>query len=84
MSAIRASSFSHAADGEPVIEDQWEPDQGQYDIVLAIGTLDTVNDLQRALFAIRLGLKTDGFLIWRDRRKTPCRVCVARCAPRTR
>ena len=55
--------FSHAADGEPVIEDQWEPDQGQYDIVLAIGTLDTVNDLQRALFAMRLGLKTDGFLI---------------------
>ena len=55
--------FSRAGNGQPVIEDQWEPEPAKYDVVLAIGTLDTVNDLPRALIAIRFGMKPDGLLI---------------------
>ncbi len=38
------------------VEDGWEPPAGRYDLVLAAATLDTVNDLPRALLAIRFGL----------------------------
>src|SRR5437899_2283708 len=46
--------FARAAGGETIIEDAWTPAPETYDLVLAIGTLDTVNDLPRALLAIRL------------------------------
>jgi len=46
------SLFAEAAGGEILIEDQGSLPQQAYDLVLAIGTLDTVNDLQRALRAI--------------------------------
>lgn len=45
------------------VEDGWEPPAGRYDLVLAAATLDTVNDLPRALLAIRFGLAPDGLLI---------------------
>jgi NADH dehydrogenase [ubiquinone] 1 alpha subcomplex assembly factor 5 len=54
---------SAAAGGRQVVEDSWEPESGRYDLVLAIGTLDTVNDLPRALLAIRLALGADGLLV---------------------
>jgi hypothetical protein len=44
--------FARATGGEVLIEDQWSPPREAYDLVLAIGTLDTANDLQRALRSI--------------------------------
>jgi NADH dehydrogenase [ubiquinone] 1 alpha subcomplex assembly factor 5 len=55
--------FSRAANGRQIMEDRWEPEPARYGLVLAIGTLDTVNDLPRALIAIRFGMKPDGLLI---------------------
>lgn len=55
--------FAAAAKGEHVVEDAWEPEPGRYDLVLAVGTLDTVDDLPRALLAIRFAMDADGLLI---------------------
>ena len=52
-----------AADGQAVIEDRWEPESGRYNLIVAIGTLDTVNDLPRALLAMRFALARDGLLV---------------------
>jgi SAM-dependent methyltransferase len=52
-----------AAGGAQIVEDAWEPAQSSYDLVLAVGTLDTVNDLPRALVAIRRSMKGGGLLI---------------------
>src|SRR5205085_11654658 len=37
--------FAAAAGGREVVEDRWQPEPGAYDLVIAIGTLDTVNEL---------------------------------------
>ncbi len=55
--------FSKAAGGEQLIEDQWNPSAESYDLVLAIGTLDTVNDLPRALQSIRSAMVSNGLFI---------------------
>lgn len=55
--------FARAANGERIVEDGWEPEQGRYDLVLAVGTLDTVNDLRRALLTIRWGMRPDGLFL---------------------
>jgi NADH dehydrogenase [ubiquinone] 1 alpha subcomplex assembly factor 5 len=55
--------FAGAAGGETIIEDAWTPTPDAYDLVFAIGTLDTVNDLPRALMAIRLAMVPDGFFL---------------------
>lgn len=52
-----------AAGGETIVEDTWEPPAGAYDLVLAIGTLDTVNDLPLALRLIRHAMRPDGLFI---------------------
>ena len=54
---------SRAAGGTPIMEDQWSPAAGAYDLVLTIGTLDTVNDLPRALRSIHSTLKPDSLLM---------------------
>ena len=46
-----------------IIEDLWEPPEGAYDLVLAIGTLDTVNDLPLALRLIGYAMRGDGLFI---------------------
>lgn len=46
-----------------LVEDSWEPEPGRFDLILAVGTLDTVNDLPRALLACRLALASDGLLV---------------------
>ena len=51
------------AGGAAIIEDAWEPPAQPYDLVLAIGTLDTVNDLPLALSLIRHAMAPDGLLI---------------------
>lgn len=55
--------FAKAAGGTRIIEDRWEPPAQAFDLCLAIGTLDTVNDLPRALQLIRGSLKEDSLLI---------------------
>lgn len=57
------SLFALAADGTQLIEDAWEPEGQAYDLVVAVGTLDTVNDLPRALIALRWALKDDGLFL---------------------
>jgi hypothetical protein len=47
-----ARLFAAAAAGDVLIEDEWSPQLRAYDVVLAAGTLDTVNDLPRALRCI--------------------------------
>jgi len=47
------------AGGETIVEDYWEPAAGAYDLVLAVGTLDTVNDLPLALRLIRHATSAD-------------------------
>lgn len=55
--------FARQADGSPMTEDQWAAPEAAFDLVLAIGTLDTVNDLPRALRSIRHSLRPDGQFI---------------------
>lgn len=55
--------FAAAASGETVIEDRWTPEPRSYDLCIAIGTLDSVNDLPRALLALRFALGEGGFLL---------------------
>ncbi|MBA3512438.1 methyltransferase domain-containing protein [Sphingomonas sp.] len=55
--------FARAAGGICIAEDRWAPPERAYDLVLSIGTLDTVNDLPRALQAIRASLAEDSLFI---------------------
>jgi NADH dehydrogenase [ubiquinone] 1 alpha subcomplex assembly factor 5 len=55
--------FANLAGGAVLIEDEWEPPARSYDLVLAIGTLDTVNDLAFALRLIRNAMQADGLLL---------------------
>ena len=43
------SLFAERASGQTIVEDAWMPPEARYDLVLAIGTLDTVDDLPLAL-----------------------------------
>jgi len=56
-------AFAAGAACEPIVEDAWEPPAQRYDLVLAIGTLDTVNDLPLALRLIRHAMVPDGLFI---------------------
>lgn len=55
--------FAHAAGGGIVIEDQLDLEPSSFDLIVAIGTLDTVNDLPGALLRMRFLLKPDCLLI---------------------
>jgi hypothetical protein len=55
--------FAAASGGTIIVEDAWRPAEGVYDLVLSVGTLDTVNDLPLALRLIRLAMRDDAFLI---------------------
>ena len=55
--------FANAAGGNCIIEDQWDAPQAAYDLIVSIGTLDTVNDLPRAIRALRQSLVKDSLLI---------------------
>jgi hypothetical protein len=55
--------LARAAGGELIVEDQWEPAAGAWDLILAIGTLDTVNDLPGALVRLRYALGERGVLL---------------------
>jgi SAM-dependent methyltransferase len=55
--------LASAAGGEQIVEDDWQPANDLYDLVLAVGTLDTINDLSRALLAIRWTLQPQGLFV---------------------
>jgi hypothetical protein len=55
--------FAQAGNGEPIQEDAWQAERASYDLVLAIGTLDSVNDLPRALIAVRWAMMRDGLFL---------------------
>ena len=57
------AAFARASDGIQAIEDQLELEPGSFGLCIAIGTLDTVNDLPQALLRIRFLLKPDSLLI---------------------
>lgn len=57
------TEFAAAAGGSRIIEDEMELPPGGFDLCVAIGTLDTVNDLPGALRAIRSALRPDSLLI---------------------
>ena len=51
--------FADMAGGTQIEEDRYDFGAGRYDLCVAIGTLDTVNDLQAALGFIHRALKPD-------------------------
>jgi hypothetical protein len=55
--------FAVQAGGELLVEDAWAPEQGAYDLVLAVGTLDSVNQLPLALHLIRHALALGGMFL---------------------
>jgi hypothetical protein len=55
--------FAKAAGGQQIVEDAWEPAQAAYDLVVAVGTLDTVNDLPRALITLRWAMEPGSMLL---------------------
>jgi SAM-dependent methyltransferase len=55
--------FAQSAGGSALVEDAWLPSEQVYDLVLAVGTLDTVNDLPLALRLIGHALQPGGLLI---------------------
>lgn len=55
--------FAEAAGGRSLIEDREPLPRSTYDLCVAIGTLDTVNDLPLALTSIRQSLRPDSLFI---------------------
>lgn len=55
--------FARAAGGERLVEDQWQPESAAYDLVVGIGTLDTVNDLPKAFRSVFASLRPEGLFI---------------------
>lgn len=55
--------FAAAAGGTTIVEDAWEPRAHSYDLVLSIGTLDTVNDLPLAFRLAGSALVADGLFM---------------------
>lgn len=55
--------FTAAAGARLIIEDEWEPESQAYDLVLAVGTLDTINVLPRALQLIRGAMRANGLFV---------------------
>jgi hypothetical protein len=55
--------FAERAGGEQLVEDACEPEPAAYDLVLSVGTLDTVNDLQRVLLAVRWSMQPQGLFL---------------------
>lgn len=55
--------FSLALAAEAIIEDEWDPGEQHYDLILAVGTLDTVNELPLALRLIRHSMQDNGLFL---------------------
>ena len=55
--------LARAGGGQRLVEDAWQPEGAAYDLVLSVGTLDTVNDLQRTLLAVRWSMRSRGLFL---------------------
>jgi NADH dehydrogenase [ubiquinone] 1 alpha subcomplex assembly factor 5 len=55
--------FAGAAHGQAADEDRFDYGEDRYDLVVAVGTLDTVNDLPLALQLVRRAMRADACLI---------------------
>jgi len=55
--------FARASGGLHATEDSLDVEPESFDLIVAIGTLDTVNDLPGALLRLRFALKPDSLLI---------------------
>lgn len=55
--------FAEAAGGSCVVEDRVHVVPGRHDLCVALGTLDTVNDLPQALARIRAALSPNAFFL---------------------
>jgi hypothetical protein len=55
--------FAAAAGGTQIEEDRFDFGEGEYDLAVAVGTLDSVNDLPLALKLIHRALRSDSPLI---------------------
>lgn len=55
--------FAQAAGGTWVREDRWSPAPGGFDLCVAVGTFDSVDELPRALGSIRAALAPDSLLL---------------------
>jgi NADH dehydrogenase [ubiquinone] 1 alpha subcomplex assembly factor 5 len=55
--------FAERAHGELLVEDAWVPREGANDLVLAVGSLDSINDLPLALRLIRHAMRSDAVLM---------------------
>ena len=55
--------FAADAGGRRIVEDQWDPPVRAHDLIVAIGTLDTVNGLPHALQSLHAALEADALLI---------------------
>jgi hypothetical protein len=57
------AGFAREAGGRQVVEDRLDVEPASFDLAVAIGTLDTANDLPQALLRLRFALKPDSLLI---------------------
>jgi hypothetical protein len=55
--------FARWANGKALVEDVWEPERSAYDLVVAVGTFDTVNDLPRALVTVHWSMQPAGLFL---------------------
>jgi hypothetical protein len=55
--------FAARVGGVVIVEDAWEPPKHAYDLVLAIGSLETVNDLPLALRLIEYAMRPEALFI---------------------
>lgn len=55
--------FAAAAGGKAIVEDAWAPEPQRFDLILALGTLDSVNALPLALRLVRHAMRPDGLFI---------------------
>jgi len=55
--------FAKHAGGQIIVEDAWEPPEAAYDLILAVATLDSVNDLPLALQLIRYAMCPSGLFM---------------------
>lgn len=55
--------FAQSSNGMTLIEDTWLPPGHAFDLIVAIGTLDTVNNLPLAFQLLRHSMAADGLLI---------------------
>jgi hypothetical protein len=51
--------FAQAVSGSCVVEESWRPSHEEYDLCLAIGTLDSVNQLPQLLHRLRFACRAD-------------------------